>query len=132
MKTFLFLFVFIMTCIFTKGQTFSNVTLGSIQDRPVVSFTLSHETNVRYYRIEASNDSISYDFIGTVRSTGNSVLAKSYQYELPGPVYRYYRVVIVCMNANLQYSAVLTAQKKELPEIEWQNIPTGATIVNKQ
>jgi hypothetical protein len=132
MKTLLFLSVFTAACIFSaKGQSFSSVTLENIQNRKIVSFCLPMETNVRYYRVEASNDSITYEIIGTIRSTGNSVLAKRYRYELHEPDYKYYRIGMVGMNAGLQYSQIIRAQKDESPMIKTQNAIGGPTIVNK-
>jgi hypothetical protein len=114
MKTISFLLVIAIICVFpAQGQQpFSSVTLGSVQNHEVVSFSIPRETNVKYYRVEASNDSVNYEIIGTVRSTGNSVLAKTYHYELYQTAYKYYRIGMVGMNAGLQYSSIITTQKQ--------------------
>ena len=90
-------------------EAFTNVSLNVIHDRGVINFTMPREVNVRHYRVEASNDNVSFEVIGTFASKGNSMLARNYKYELLDRSYKYYRIGMVGMNASLQYSAVLTA-----------------------
>ena len=133
MKTFNFFFAFAMICVFpAQGQPFSSVALDNVRNSKVINFTLPRERNVRYYRVEASNDNYDYQIIGTVRSTGNSVLTKSYRYKLYEPGYKYYRVAMVGMDASLQYSAVISTINPTTPgepAIKGPTILPGQPIV---
>ena len=123
MKTLAIFFLFAVLSFFSpKSQSFSSVTLGNVKNHEAISFSLPHETNVSYYRVEASADGANYDIIGTVKSTGNSVFSKSYSYELYSSTYKYYRVAAVCMNARMQYSPVVTAQP-QAPKVPGINRP---------
>ena len=134
MKTIMLFFAIITGCaIQVSGQAaFTNVSLNMIHDREVVSFTIPHEVNIRQYRVEASNDSLNFDIIGTFPSKGNSVLARNYSYELLDHSYKYYRLGIVGMNASLQYSAVLTPGKEmqhHIPGKKSEPMHTESSIV---
>ncbi len=134
MKTLNFFFAFAVICVFpAQGQqAFTSVALGNAGNHKVVCFSLPRETNIKYYRVEASSDSINYEVVGTIRSTGNSVLAKSYRYELYEPAYKYYRIGMVGMNATLQYSAVIKTQDQQLRAVptKAQSVIAGPAIVS--
>lgn len=100
-----------------NGQSiFSNVALVKGHDRNIISFTLAKEINVAHYRVEAGNGSDEFDIIGTVPSTGNSVLVKAYSYDLAGLEYKYYRVGKVGMNGRLEYSSAIRISEAQAEE----------------
>ena len=136
MKTFTVFYAASLICIFpAHAQPFSRVTLDNIQNSETINFTIPREANNLYYRIEASNDSATYEIIGTIRSAGNSVLPKSYHYTLNDKSYKFYRVGIVGMNARLQYSPVIVVLNEALPDApgnKYQSATTGPAIVKKQ
>lgn len=102
----------------TGTQAISKVSIEMVQNREVISFTVSREVNVRHYRVEASNDNTNFNVIGTVKAAGNSVLARNYHFGLAGFTYKYYRVGVVGMN-GMQYSEVIsTPEKIEQPNPE--------------
>ena|GEM_PF-6643297 len=74
----------------------------SAQGPKTISFTVSREVNVFSYRIEAGNDSVSFDVIGTIRPKGNSMLALSYSYPLYETGFKYYRICKVGMDARTE------------------------------
>jgi hypothetical protein len=88
-------------------QGFTNAVAAEAHNRHMLSFTVPAEANVAYYRIEASEDNKTFGTIGTVASTGNSVMAKTYQYTLSGHSSKYYRIGKVGVDRNIQYSKVL-------------------------
>ncbi len=103
------IFVF-ATCALSQAhgqQTFSHLSIDKVQRREVINFSVPRETNVRHYRVEASNDNNNYEVIGTVKAAGNSVLARDYHFDLTGFKYKYYRLGIVGVT-SLQYSPVLS------------------------
>jgi len=133
MKKFSILFVLAVIASQVYGQhVFNNVALENTHNRNMISFSLPSEANVTYYRVEASNDSKSFEIVGTVRSSGNSVLSKEYRYELYGVNYKYYRIGRVGMNGSLQYSDVVAAPKPVQPAEESKlnsaNMPAGNAI----
>jgi hypothetical protein len=96
-------------------QAFTRVTMQTSNNRTTISFTLPSEANVYQYRIEGSNDSASYEVLGTVKPSGNSVMAITYSYDLYDLDWKYYRIGKVGMNASQQYSAVITAKPGVAP-----------------
>lgn len=106
MKNMAFFLALAMSVSFTSdGQkNFTSVSTATVQGREFILFMLPCEINVRHYRIEASNDNLKFDIIGTIPSKGGSMLAVSYKYDLAGYSYKYYRVGIVKMDATLPYS----------------------------
>jgi len=136
MKTLNIFFAFALCgSIVAHGQqTFSNVSVSNKQDHKMISFTLDKETNIRFFRIEASNDNAKYKIIGTVTASGNSVFAKNYRYDLYDTSYQYYRVASVGMDAKLDYSEVITKivnLKEQAPVAPGKNGNGENTIVNK-
>ena len=97
-------------------QAFSNISIDNTHDRKMISFTLPKEVNIRLYRVEASNDSISFEVIATIPSKGNSVFPRSYGYDLSAWSYKYYRVGIVEMNGAMPYSMVVSP--KAAPNVQ--------------
>ncbi len=113
MKQIIMIFVLaISTFAQVSGQTaFSNVSLEMVQKSEVIRFTVSREVNVRHYRIEASNDNVNFDIIGTVKAVGSSIPARNYHFDLAGFNYKYYRVGVVGMDA-LEYSSIISISAK--------------------
>lgn len=104
-----------------SGQRiFNNVALANNGKQGILTFSLPSEANIIHYRIEASNDNINFEVLGTIASKGNSVMEKTYSYKLYNMGYKFYRVGRVGMNGSLQYSHVIS-----LPE---QNINTNPGI----
>jgi hypothetical protein len=105
--TTFFLLLVISIADASAQQAFSNVALDNMHNRRVLNFAIPRESNVRHYRIEASNDSLSFSVIATLPSKGNSALSQSYQYDITTYSYKYYRVGMVGMNGSMPYSKVV-------------------------
>jgi len=104
-------------------QVFSSASFGNIHGREMISFTVPREVNVFQYRVEATNDSVGFEIIGTILPTVNSVLAKSYHYEVYQPLYTWYRIGQVGMDSKLYYTPWMAAKKqpektKPIPDME--------------
>jgi hypothetical protein len=85
------------------GQQIKSVMVEKKRDHNVLRFIVPSESNVVDYRIEASSDNVHFEIVGKVKSTGNSVLTKAYQYDVLGGLL-YYRVASVGMNGSVRYS----------------------------
>ena len=113
-------------------QVFSNVSLDKYRAHDAISFVVPSEANVFQYRVLAGNDSTRLTIIGVVKPTGNSVLAKSYHFDINELGYAYYRVVEVGMDSKLKYSPVIPAKQpevKQAPYMDIHNNNTGSAIV---
>ncbi len=97
-------------------QAFSNISVDNAHDRKMISFTPAKEVNIRQYRVEASNDSTSFEVIATIPSKGNSVFPRSYGYDVTAWSYKYYRVGIVEMNGAMPYSMIMSP--KAAPNVQ--------------
>lgn len=105
-----------------QQAAFSNVSIDNNRNEETISFTIPREVNVKYYRVEASNDNITFEVINRVQPQGNTMFAKTYTYNVTAHNYKYYRIGKVQMNGELPYSAVISA-KKEAPQ--YQDIPNN-------
>lgn len=109
------------------GQhSFSNVKFTLSKQNPRISFTLPSEANVTYYRIDAGKDTTNFDIIGTVRSTGNSMLPKTYNYDLYHDGYTYFRVCKIGMDGSIEYSHIVD---NKTPELKHQQRSIKATPI---
>jgi len=107
----LFLFVMLSASQAFSQKYFNNVALLNVHGRNIINFSLPKEVNVVYYRVEAANDTAEFDIIGRVASTGNSMLPKSYNYELYATSYKYFRIGMVAMDGSLHYSELINMPK---------------------
>lgn len=103
-------------------QAFTSVALTQAGGNTRINFSVPKEANVVRYRIEAGNDGADFQYIGAVKSAGNSVFAKDYTFEAFGASYKYYRVVMEQMGAPLRYSAIIMARRANTPAIEPANV----------
>jgi len=114
-------------------QSFCSISLEKVRNHSMVNFSVPKEVNVSYYRIEAGRDSTAFEVIGTVRPAGNSVFAHNYHYEVYGPLYKYYRIAVVGMGFQIQYSNVITTRMQEPagdgPFMDAEKAVTGSTVV---
>ena len=88
----------ILPHIVAGAQIFSDVAVCNVQQRNIISFAVSREANIRYYNIEASNDTVHFMPIAKVKSRENSVMQCQYRYDITGAGYKYCRVTVVYMN----------------------------------
>jgi hypothetical protein len=131
MKAINIIFLFVMCGIPPAycQQFFSNVALADAHEHKMICFTLPKEVNVMYYRVEAGNDTNDLDIIGRVTSSGNSMLPKSYHYDLFAPEYKYYRIGIAGMDGSLHYSKLISANEG-VPDIEPIFKPAATSMNN--
>lgn len=115
MKTIIFFLLAICSAFkgYTQKPAFSRVSLQTLHNRQMLLFSIPQEANVRHYRIEASNDSLNFEVIATVRSKGNSMLATDYSYDLSQYAYAYYRIGKVEMGDKMPYSSIMVVPRKE-------------------
>lgn len=116
-KAIFFLYLLSGVCTaYSQRPVFSTVALGHIHHREMIVFALPRESNTRYYRIEAGNDSLDMQLIATIPSKGNSVLPVQYNFELTGFAYNYYRVGKTGMDGSILWSPVVFKKKAaEMP-----------------
>lgn len=106
-----------LTCLSLSAQPFTKCSLVRNGANDVLSFSVKSESNVRYYLLEASRDSASYDIVARTAARGNKMLAQQYSLCSYDTNYRYYRVRQVDMMAGIVYSTCLQpAHKKVSPE----------------
>lgn len=107
------LLLLISGTIYADGQqTFNAVALKEQNNRNTLHFSVPEEVNAYQYRILAGDDSSKLELIGTLKPAGNSVLTRNYKYELYQPLYKYYRVALVQMNATFVNSPIINAFEK--------------------
>ena len=94
------------------AQTVGKPNLGKVHGTNAISFTVSHEANVRYYDVEAANDTIHFETIGKIKSRGNTVMPRNYCFNLNEATYIYYRVKAVIMNWQYEYSVVINTREQ--------------------
>ncbi len=92
----------------------AGISLTTANGRTAIHFTVPREVNVRHYRIEASDDSVHFGVVATLKSKGNSVMPNKYSCDLTAWNYKYFRIAIVEMNGSMPYSAVV--QRTEIHE----------------
>lgn len=90
------------------AQQIKSVVLEKRHDQKVLRFMVPSEANVADYRIEGSYNNDHFEFVGKVKSSGNSVLAKTYQYSLLGD-FMFYRVAAVGMSGKVSYSETVAS-----------------------
>ena len=49
------------------AQTFSKVATYKVQQRSIITFTVAREANVRFYNIEAADDTAAFESIARVK-----------------------------------------------------------------
>lgn len=108
-RLIIFILAICNTLILSAQPTaFNNISLQSHQKRDYISFSTRNEVNVRYYSIEASNDSKEFNIIGRLPAATNSMQPVQHRYDLAGHDYTYYRVGQLNMNGTMSYSDVVT------------------------
>lgn len=114
-------------------QVFDSIFLKNIDDRKIIDFSVKREVNVFQYRIEATNDSNSFSPISILQSKGNTMLPRNYQFEIYTPLYKYYRVCMIGMNASMQYSATIITdyppRKMDKESTDFKK--SGTIVINK-
>lgn len=136
MKQAILFIIAISTAVTVFGQdVFTHVSIDNQHSQASLNFTTQNEVNVRYYRIEASNDNQSFDIIGRVPANTNSMKAVNHSYNLAGHDYTYYRVAKISMDGSMPRSIAVSIQpatpnKKEYQEIT-PAISTDGAVVNK-
>ena len=95
----------------SQSATFSFISLGRSHQGELMRFCLPMESNTRYFRIEAGDDSLNLQLIATIPSKGNSVLPVQYNFDLAGFNYNYYRVGITKMDGSITWSPVVFKSK---------------------
>ena len=112
----------------TGAQTFTKAITYKLEQRNIIAFTVSKEANVRYYNIEAANDTGSFETIAKVRSLGNTVIPREYRYDITGHDQKYYRITEVLMNWQNEYSAIIPAAATPVNTPRTEHIPAASQI----
>ena len=100
----------IMTISFTQAkgqQAITNVSAEQVGSHHIVHFSVSSESNMYQYRIEATNDTASFEVAGIVKPKGNSVFGRDYQFAIYDQNYTYYRIGAVTMGNQVKYSKIM-------------------------
>ena len=105
---------------------FSNVAIVSKPNSNAIAFTIPAEANTFNYRVEAGNDAGAFEIVSVIKPSGNSMLPKTYCYEISGMDYKYYRIGRIGMDGSSQYSEVVTP----LPDAVPGNRPATPVITN--
>lgn len=73
-----------------------------------LKWVTANETNNSYFEIEKSTDNLSFETIGTVKTDGNTTIAKSYYFvdKQPSQGNNYYRIKQVDRDGQFSYSAI--------------------------
>lgn len=113
--TFLFLLAICIAQVAQAQQSpFSSISVQERNNAEVLVFSVPREVNIRHYRIEAGDDSVNFEVISILQPKGNSMLCRTYHYDITAYSKVYYRVVKVEMNNGMPYSNV-AAKKKQTP-----------------
>lgn len=130
MKSVIIFLLVVSTSITSIAQqvAFSNISLESKRNEETITFTIPREVNVKYYRIEACNDNISFEVINTLRPEGNTMFAKTYTYNVAPYNFKYYRIGKVEMNGPLPYSDVVTKETTSPTQEMQYTEPTPAIV----
>ena len=91
------------------AQTFSKVATYKVQQRSIITFTVAREANVRFYNIEAADDTAAFESIARVKSLGNSVMPRDYHLDITGNEHKYYRITAEQMNWQTERSPIIMA-----------------------
>ena len=123
-----FIFSVIFSCTDSNAQTFTKAITYKAQQRDMIAFTVSREANVRYYNIEAANDTINFELIAKVKSRGNTVIPREYNYEITGSNYKYYRISGVYMNWQSEHSPIIISGENYKNTPQSEHIPATSQI----
>ncbi len=118
-----------------QAQTFSKVAAYKVQQRSIIAFTVAREANVRFYNIEAADDTATFERIARVKSLGNSVMPRDYHLDITGNEHKYYRITAEQMNWQSERSPVIIASETPANRPNTEYIPPAsqiATVKNVQ
>ena len=124
MKRFLSI-ILISFPVLANAQQFSHVSFKD--NTNAIAFTVSRESNIRYYVLEGSNNDVDFDIVSRVESQGNRVLPCKYELAKADKDYNYYRISQVDMNGAVAYSFVLNLTKSRFQEQD--NINKAAIVI---
>lgn len=99
---------FVQTNIFLLPVTWLSFTAARMNDKTILKWQTTAESNSNHFDIEYSTDGQHFNNIGTVPAAGNSdlVLNYSYVHNEPQNSMNYYRIVQVDDNGHKNYSVI--------------------------
>lgn len=118
-----------------RAQSFTHFSARRLGSEAEVSFTVRKEANIRYYLIEGSKDSLSFDILDRIASAGNTVLPLSYRRTMYDTSYRLYRVRQVDIASAASYSpcfGIKEAAAKPVAPANRNNTDAEQTIAVRQ
>ena len=118
-----------VTTVATAQHNSISAMFATNHNQERITFVLQSEANVAQYRIEASNDSSNYSVVATIPSKGNTVLSRTYNYNMYTSDKKYYRVAAITMQGSTQYSNILTKTTNEKNNVEPIHSGSAATIL---
>lgn len=110
MKKF-FLSAIALFPLLAAAQDFAACKITQKGARAELCFQVPAEANVRYYLLEGSRDSLSFDVLERLEAQGSGKRACAYHFGLYDPSYTFYRVRQVDVMAAGRYSAVVRREK---------------------
>ena len=114
------------------AQIFSEVAVYNMQQRNIISFAVDREANVRYYNIEASNDTVNFISVARVKSQGNTVMPREYRRDITGTGYKYYRITGVYMNWQNEHSAIIAVgSEPPVNDTQFKNAPSSQIVITQ-
>lgn len=91
--------------------TLTTFTATQIEEQVQLNWTTAQEINADRFIIERALDGITFESIGTVQATGNSMLPVDYTFtdDMPAAV-NYYRLKLEDIDGQYSYSSIVAAQ----------------------
>ena len=86
----------------------TNFDVQTVNDKNVLNWSTSQESNSDYYSVEHSTDGNNFEAIGQVDAAGNSSNSRTYSYTDANPVagVNYYRLKMVDLDNSAKYSDI--------------------------
>ncbi|MEO6949835.1 MAG: T9SS type A sorting domain-containing protein [Ginsengibacter sp.] len=86
----------------------TNFDVQTVNNKNVLAWSTSQESNSNYYSIEHSTDGNNFEAIGQIAAAGNSSNASNYTYTDANPAagINYYRLKMVDLDNSVKYSSI--------------------------
>jgi hypothetical protein len=125
MKKYTLTAVAILVALSTQAQSkvFTKASSQKVHGREILRFTIGGDQNVRHYRIEASNDSASFETITIIASKVASIFPEDYDVDITAYDYKYFRVGKVEMGGKMRYSPIVSTEKPRRQPIPGDSQP---------
>ena len=131
MKNLLLVLVLHASAFTASAQAFPALALHRGEGVDNITFTIKEETNICYYLLEGSHDSLAFEIIARTKAAGNTRLPRSYTITSYDTAFGFYRVRQVDMTAGSLYSASVTTDDRKSRTM-WLGALKEPAIVKRQ